>query len=67
MEEILIEQLDPNFKFQVAGRLGGESIKACLTVTNRTNSRTKLVNESCITSSAGTILIGEKTINIMEH
>jgi len=29
LEEILIEQLDPNFKFQVAEKLGGESIKAC--------------------------------------
>jgi len=29
LEEISINQLDPGFKFQVAKRLGGESIKAC--------------------------------------
>jgi heterodisulfide reductase subunit C len=29
LEEIWLNQLDPEFKFEVAKRLGGESLKAC--------------------------------------
>jgi len=29
LKEIQLSQLDPNFKFEVANRLGGESLKAC--------------------------------------
>ncbi|MCD6319405.1 MAG: 4Fe-4S dicluster domain-containing protein [Candidatus Desulfofervidaceae bacterium] len=29
MKEIWLNQSDPNFKFEVANRLGGESLKAC--------------------------------------